>query len=426
MMKKTFTLIIMLFMTTFLVSQNYPYFPIGQTWIFPDARSLAMAGAGTISLATPGAMIHNPASLTLIDRDLTIDLTLNARKLEERRSYPLYDRFQSFLLNSTYVINNNWYPDFQGGVAYWLPFGSTPWLIIAGGSYPEIDYQYSYREEVRENIFGDQLIAYNRIKTTGMLRRYGFALAATLPPLPRLSLGVQAGFLQGEANYQSEVNYIQGAERVVFADQSRELSNTPLILSFGSLYRFNERVSAGVDFALPYSVNFRTLPEGIELSETIEYPFKLNAGFEFRARQQLQARLNVDVGYEFWSDKKYSSQIGGNIPSSQTFDDVFYFKTGIEHIFFNQIPFRVGAQYKTSYLARGTTQTLLSAGTGFFRKSWQVDVAGAFGRISYRWEDLFDDALFVDDPNFQSRIDLDTVDETTFLIMVSVKYALNF
>jgi hypothetical protein len=53
-------------------------------------------------------------------------------------------------------------------------------------------------------------------------------------------------------------------------------------------------------------------------------------------------------------------------------------------------------------------------------------VAGAFGRINYRWEDLFDDALFVDDPNFQSRIDLDTVDETTFLIMVSVKYALNF
>ncbi len=426
MMKKYFMLFILLMMTTSLFPQNYPNFPIGQTWQFPDARSLALGGAGTVSLAAPGAMIYNPASLSQVEKSLSLDISLSSRKLEERRSYPLYDRFESFLVNSTYVINNNWYPELQGGLAFKVPAGRIPSLVIAVGTYLEIDHQYTYVEEVRENIFGDQLIAYNRINASGTLRRYSAAIASAIPPIPALSIGLQAGLLQGNVDYREEVNYVQGSQRLIFADQSRELENTPLVLSFGTVYRASERISAGFDIVLPYSVKFKSVSNGNELRETIEYPLKINGGFEFRAQQKLQARLNVDIGYEFWSGVTYASQIGGNIPTTQTFDDVFYFKTGIEHIFFNKIPFRVGAQYRTSYLARGTTQTLLGAGTGFFKKAWHVDVAGAFSRTSYRWEDLFDDALFVDDPNFQSRIDLDTVDEITFFLLLSVKYTVDF
>jgi hypothetical protein len=258
------------------------------------------------------------------------------------------------------------------------------------------------------------------------LRRYSAAIAGAIPPLPGLSLGIQAGLLQGNVDYGEEINYVQENQTLVLVDQSRELKNTPLVLSVGTVYRASERISAGLDIVLPYSVKFKSISSGNELNETIEYPLKINGGFEFRARQKLQARLNVDIGYEFWSGKKYSSQIGGNIPTTQKFDDVFYFKTGIEHIFFNKIPFRVGAQYRTSYLSRGTTQTLLGAGTGFFRNAWHVDVSGAFSKISYPWDDLFDDALFVDDPNFQSRIDPDTVDEITLFILLSVKYTIDF
>ena len=158
----------------------------------------------------------------------------------------------------------------------------------------------------------------------------------------------------------------------------------------------------------------------------IEYPLKANIGLEYRARQELQARLNIDFGYEFWSNSKYTTDIGGNVPTTQEFSDVINIRVGIEHIFYNQIPFRVGAQYRTAYLVSGTTQTLLAAGTGYNNESWRVDLSGGFGRVTYRWEDLFDDALFVTNPNFQSRSELDTVDESTFLVLISLKYGINF
>ena len=133
-------------------SQNYPTFPVGQIWEFPDARSMALGGAGSVSYNAPGALILNPASLVQIDQQLALDISVNMRKLEERRSYPLYDRFDGFLTNATYAINNNWYPQLQGGISLKLPVKILPGLILAGGIYPHIDYQYSYLEEVRENV----------------------------------------------------------------------------------------------------------------------------------------------------------------------------------------------------------------------------------------------------------------------------------
>ena len=407
-------------------AQNYPTFPVGQIWNFPEARSLGLAGAGSVSHAAPGALILNPASLSQIDQQVSADIALNLRKLEERRSYPLYDRFDSFLTDATYAINNNWYPRLQGGLAWRLPGNLLPNLTLAAGAYTHIDFRYSYLEEVRENVFGDELIAYNRIEGEGVLQRYSLGIASDVPGFPALSLGLQAGFLQGNVDYRKEVNYVDSGDRLEIEDQSRELDNTPLLLSFGSVYQASERIRAGLDIALPYKISYVSNTNDELLTETIEYPLKLNAGLEYRARQELQARLNIDIGFEFWSNSEYTSQIGGNVPQSQEFSNVFSIKAGIEHIFYNQIPFRVGAQYRTSYLASGTTQTLLAAGTGFFNESWQIDLAGGFGRVTYRWEDLFDDTLFVNNPNFRNRVDLDTVDESTFLAIISFRYAINF
>jgi hypothetical protein len=404
-----------------ITAQNYPTFPVGQIWDFPDARALALGGAGSVSLATPGALILNPASLVQIDHQLTADVSVNLRKFEERRSYPLYDRFDSFLTNATYAINNNWYPRIQGGIAVQLPGKILPGLILAAGIYPHIDYQYTYLEEVRENVFGDQLIAYNRIKGNGILQRYSLGAASEVPGVSGLTLGIQAGFLQGDVDHSKEINYVDPQDRLEIESQTRKSDNTPIIFSIGSIYKATERISTGIDLSLPYSVSFKSQVIGEQLNETIEYPLKANVGLEYRARQELQARLNVDIGYEFWSNSKYNTEIGGNVPVSQEFSDVLNIKVGIEHIFYNQIPFRVGAQYRTAYLASGTTQTLLAAGTGFYNGSWRIDLAGGFGRVTYRWEDLFDDALFVSNPNFQSRSELDTVDESTFLVQFSLK-----
>ncbi len=130
-------------------------------------------------------------------------------------------------------------------------------ITVAAGIYGEIDYRYSYLEEVRQNVFGDPLIGYNRINMDGMVQRYTIGLAMNIPSLPRLSLGVQAGILSGTTSYQMEINYLDARGRVVLADESRELSNTPLVVSAGTIYRFSERISLGGDVSLPYTIKYQ-------------------------------------------------------------------------------------------------------------------------------------------------------------------------
>ena len=246
----------MLLVSVSLLAQRYPSYPVGQYWSFPDARSLSLAGAGSVSLSAPGALLYNPAALTQINDPVSLDLTLSSWKLEERRSYPLYDRFDSYLVNSTYALNNNWYSHPQGAVAVKLPFSGIPALTLAAGIYSEIDYRYNYLEEVRENIFGDPIIAYNRIDANGVLQRYSTALAMNIPGLPNLAVGLQAGILDGSNDQQTEINYLTTGEKVVVASESRKLTNTPLVFSAGSIYRFSERISAGIDLSLPYTLKY--------------------------------------------------------------------------------------------------------------------------------------------------------------------------
>lgn len=410
-----------------LLAQRYPSHPVGQYWSFPDARSLSLAGAGSVSLSAPGALLSNPAAMTQIKSPLSFDLTFSSWKLEERRSYPLYDRFDSYLVNSTYALNNNWYSRPQGSAAVKLPFFGIPSLTLAAGIFSEIDYRYNYLEEVRENIFGDPIIAYNQIEANGVLQRYSTAVAMSIPGIPKLAVGLQAGILSGSNDRQTEVNYLTTGERVVLESENRKLTNTPLVFSFGSIYPFSERISAGFDLSLPYTLKYEVIQSENEiLQESIGYPLRLNAGFEYRARQELQARLNVDIGYEFWSNQESTRKTVEEQSLLLEFSDVFYFKTGVEHIFFNNIPFGVGAQYRNSYQRRGITQTLLAAGSGFLGQNWRIDLAGAISKLSYRWKDLFDDKMYVDDPNFQSRRDLDTVDETYFFLQLSFKYFIDF
>ena len=227
-MRNKFPVLIFVLMTTnFVYSQNLLHFSIGQPMQFPDARSLSMGGAGSVSLSAPGAILYNPAALTQINRTLVMDVSLFSRKFEDRRSYPLYDRFDGFLVNSTYAINNNWYHNPQGAVAYRLPITFLTNSTIALGTYTEVDQNYTYLEEVRENIFGDPIIAYNRLEINGKLQRYAIAFAFSMPKIQGLSIGVQTSLLKGSLRSEMNVNYVETSEKVVIYDLDGKLDNSP-------------------------------------------------------------------------------------------------------------------------------------------------------------------------------------------------------
>ncbi len=424
-MKTNGFLLILLVMVQLMLAQNYPSFPVGEYWMFPDARSLALGGAGSVSLQRPGAMLYNPAALTGISGRVTAMATLNVRKMEEHRSYPLYDRFDGVITDAIYALNNNYYYSPEGAITFRTPFATLPNLTVGVGSFIEIDQNYRYNEEVRENIFGDSLLAYNHIYYDGGLRRTSFAVAASMPFLPALSLGVQFGFLSGSLDYEAGITWVRGSRSDSLATARYRLDGTPFVISLGATYRINERVTGGLDISLPYTIGYRvrygTAPE---VREEIGYPFRINTGWEYRARQILQARLNIDFGYEFWSKSlKYVNPHNPVFNQPRDYSDVYVFKVGVEHIFFNKIPFQVGMQYRNSFQHRGTTRTLLSVGTGFLGEHWQVDVAGAVSKSEYRWPDLFDDTLYGGD---RSNSSIDTVDEYYFFGKVTLLYHFNF
>lgn len=425
MMNKVFSFFLILLMSAAVGAQNYPSFPVGEYWQFPDARSLSMGGAGSVSLHTPGAILYNPAALTGIRQQLSAQVSLSGRKMEERRGYPLYDRFDGIIGNGIYAINNNFYFKPQGAIAFRLPVSTLPGLTLAAGSFTELDQDYLYNEEVRKNIFGDSLMAYNRIEYSGGLQRYSIAAATGFSFLPGLSVGLQAGFLSGSLDYERSIIFVKHPQQDQRVLINRTLDNTPVLFSIGATYKLNPRISGGLHVDLPYTVKYTASDDaGQQIGEEIGYPLRLTTSWEYRARQLLQARLNVDFSYEFWSNSlNYASKLSDVFNSPREYNDVYVIKVGLEQIFFNKIPFRVGMQYRNSYREKGTTRTLFSAGTGFLGDNWKVDLAGGVSKLEYRWPDLFDDTLFGGD---RSNSSVDTVDEYYFFGQISLVYFLNF
>lgn len=412
---------LMLLLAGILFAQNYPAFPVGEDWQFPDARTLGLAGAGSVSNTTVAALMLNPAALANHPAGLDITLSPALRNLEERRSFPIFDRFGDINQYGIYVINDNWKPVIQGGVQY--SFGATPipyLKALAVGVFNEIDQRYDYEEDVRQNEFPDDPLALNTISFDGKLIRY--SLGAAFRVLENWSLGVQGGILNGDLEQTTAVSFVGGSSEDYSESSSRSLKNTPLVLSLGTTFQANPRLSVGGHLRLPYTVDYDVVESATGAAsqsdsyrESHEYPYQLTMGLEYRSQQILQARLNVDVTYEWWSAVEYERDGQAQDPN---YDDVFKIKAGIEHIFFNQIPFQVGVQYRTFFLDHRNTRLLFSAGTGFMGRNWEVGAAGGFCRVDYPYPDLFDDQLYGGD---RSNSLFDDVAESYFFGVITLK-----
>ncbi len=408
----------MIFPLNEAVGQTYNTFPIGQYWRFPDARTLGLAGAGSISNPTSTSLSLNPAGLSKNEAKLVLQLTGAVIKLEERRSYPIYNRIDDVIEQGIYVVNNNWHPFLQGDLLMGLNIEAFPYLkTVAVGMHNELNQDYMYKEEVRENIFGDSLLAFNEIEYDGKLNRYN--LGAGFDAGMGFHLGFQIGVLQGDLQKDSSITFFQEGDDVNFS-RLRDLDNMPIVASLGGIYDIDERVSVGSHMQLPYSVDY-TFTDNLSQQagkESIKYPMQLTGGFEYRAQQILQARLNIDFTYEWWSQTQYKFESGNGSIIRENLDDAIAIKVGIEHIFHNKIPFQVGLQYRTSYLDRTQSRTLITAGTGFMGNNWQVDAAGGFSNLNYRFPDLFDDARYGGD---RSNSPTDQVEETFFFGRVTLR-----
>ncbi len=391
--------------------QTYNDFPFGTRWGFTDARTLGMGGAGVASLTGSASLMLNPATLGMQQTGLNISLHPGVYKLQETRAYPLYNRIDDVIYKSIYAANNRYYANWQGGLS-WKPRQPLfRWIsAIAAGVFTERNLEYRYREEVRENVFGDSLLARNQLTHTGIIKR--FALGASLHPLKWLTIGLQIGVLRGDISRDSTIRFYRSGYTDVHQSRQWSLQNTPVVFSVGSLVKINPHLYVGGVVQFPYMMRYQVYPTNDAVK--LAYPLEITAGLEYRARQELQTRFNMDFNYAFWSGTR--STRNGN-PYYPLLQDSWSIKAGLEHIFFNKVPFRTGIQYRTSRYNRRTVRTAITAGTGFLGNGWQVDVAGGFSSLRYTYPDLFDDSLYGGN---RVASTLDDVQELQFFGVVSV------
>ena len=208
------------------------------------------------------------------------------------------------------------------------------------------------------------------------------------------------------------------------------LNSNPLHFNFGLFYQATEFLSLGSRISLPYTLEFQN-DLSIEsydttntfskisgtISQEIEYPLSLGFGLNYKFTNILLARLNFDFEYTFWSDIK------DDINPDLRFDDTYRIKVGVEHIFMDKVPFRLGFNYAPLRENKSITQTIFTAGTGIVFDDFTFELSGGISSLIHNQFDMYDNALYGEESRGEEA--LDRVDTDSFYGMIEINYFLD-
>lgn len=407
------------------LEMNYSRIYYGDENQYLTARSLGLAGAGIAGDDAYASVLTNPALAVYSESWLNLNAGLSIYKLEEDRSYPYYDNFGGFVDYGSYVFNKYWYSQFYGIITSRLPFESLMGLSVSTGFIPFQSFDYDYLEEVRSGDYGDALLGYNHMTSEGVLNAIPFNIALKpfeglfLDQQISLAIGGGVNILTGSIEQMDKVTAIDS--RYLSAEHDTtynlDLDNTPVISSIGLQIKIGDRFSFGTSLRLPYDIDFKNKTKAQDTSyietQTLSYPMRLSFGTEYRFQNILEARIFTDFIYTFWEDFKDSEN------ENLSFDNTYNIRAGIEHIFFNRVPFRVGFDYGTLRESKDYSQALLSAGTGFIVNNVKVDMAVGISSLTYRQQDMYLNENF----GYENATDADQVKWNHLYARIDVNYA---
>ena len=397
---------------------NYDKMHLGQEVRAYSARMLGLAGSGLALKGALGQGINNPALIVSDQKGLALQGGFAVNKLLENREYPYYDSFVGFNDYGSYAYNANWYynPYFAARFAHKTPFGDMGAVQV--GVTPFLDFRYDYTEEVRDPVNkSDQLLGYNSIWQTGVLNLGYVAVGYQI--LPKLSAGLSVGLLWGSIDSTMQIEPKAGAymQRTINR-RSRSLKGQPVLVNLGLHYQLTDRFGLAYSVRLPYRVQFdgRLKMSGdttaTRYDETMTYPLRMGAGIDYRFQNILQARVLLDFYYEFWD------QFKDNRLNTIHYRNTYTIRAGIEHIFFDKLPFRVGFAFNQLPQNPDLTKTLLTIGTGW--KIGPVTMDGSAGIVHQQFfqPDIFPDTIY----GLPARTDMDRVNWTNYFLRLDFSY----
>lgn len=394
-----------------------------------SAATAAALGLGLSGIASTQSFEMNPAGLVNYKNDLTVQFGFGLNSSNLDRSYPYYDSFGGFTDYGSYIYNQNAAENVSGFISYKLPFAlpffSEPHLSV--GLQPAYDFNYSYEEEIRDPFNQkDKLLGYINWNQEGLL--YSIPLTFSFRTWAGITMGVQTGYVSG--NLKAHRDIIPWKTNDFSADSvriDRESESASLITRFGLQFPVNERLTLGGVVQLPTELTFKIKSEAaVPEKQTITYPLKAGIGFEYHFINELAAKINADVYFEQWSKFENNFQaaplMSDASADSSVYHDVLSVRVGIEHLFLNRVPLRVGFFYSQYPQSESFARTMLTAGTGFTVLGAEFNLAAGVQSQEYFQNDLFDESRF----GLTSRTDPDRVQDTDYFVKIDMQYALDF
>jgi len=399
----------------------------GQERQFISARMLGLGGSGVAGGDAFSALYLNPALAGKTQKWLSINGGLIINKSEEDRSFPYYDSFGGFEDYGSFSFNKNWRPALYGNVIVQIPLEFVKDAALAFGYQPFMDFNYNYLEEVRDSESkADKLLGYNIIDHCGSM--YLIPAAFSFSPYEQLTVAAQLGALTGSIDstvtIEPKVDALSSIAKVEKTEKT--LDNIPLVTTLGMHYQVNEQFAAAATVRLPYTIEFEnkystSLADSLskQYNQKLTYPMRLSAGIDYRFKNILEARIFIDINYEFWSN--FEDDLNPDLD----YNDTYSIKTGVEHIFFNKVPFRVGFCYSSLRETKDISRSVLTAGTGLYIKKIRIDFAAGISTLEYYQEDLFAESIYNGNSvfDFVDRTDMDRVKCSEFFARIDINYS---
>ena len=138
-----------------------------------------------------------------------------------------------------------------------------------------------------------------------------------------------------------------------------------------------------------------------------------NLQMDYRFQNILTARIFLDFIYTYWENFE------DNWDESLNFDNTYNVRAGVEHIFFNKVPFRVGFNYTTLRESKNYSKTLLAIGSGFYLDQIRFDLAAGVSSLQYFQRDLYENANY----GLESSTDADRVKWNEFYARIDLNYS---
>lgn len=460
-MKKIFTILIMIILTGSLFSYSLLERETGNYTGSLDPRSIAMGSASVAGGNRLLDTIINPGNLPLMQNKLGAQFYGGLITNFDDRSLPMYNSFDAYCGDATYVSNVHPFEQLAGGVYYKHKLSNFD-IAASFIFHPYIDFTSDYLEEVRNDANSDDnsyppIIAKNYIEGEGSIDAFSFLTAVKYKEIA--TFGIRFSKLIGDANLKRRIiwsDYSFGKLDTLLTNATNTLERNfdAFQIQVGTVINVDKRLSLGlsitpkVDFdvtGIKDSVNvedavytyFTSLDslQNIIITDSLTYdeysaPLKFRAGLNYKPRNIMRTNFNLDIDFVQWSE------------INKLYDDAYNFYIGVEHCLKNKIPIRIGFNYLTNYclnehsglvFADKVTMPTFTVGTGFtFLENLIFDIAVEYANRQYETLDLFQDSYYdyaalwsnYNYLNLQDRgwENPDTVKETFFNIQTSISF----